>query len=178
MAIPSETLLEEAKCYLCLGVSISEALELALLAGIASSGGGGSGVPSGVILMWSGTIATIPSGWALCNGSNGTPDLRNRFVVGAQQDDGGVAKTNLTGSLTVSGGSISHSHGITDPKHNHALADPPLAEETKILVFGVEQSVDSNASSNDAVLESETGITVNSQSAPQPYYALAYIMKT
>ncbi len=34
-------------------------------------------------IMWSGTIATIPSGWYLCNGSNGTPDLRNKFVIGA-----------------------------------------------------------------------------------------------
>ncbi len=55
-------------------------------------------VPSGVIVMWSGTIATIPSGWALCNGSNGTPDLRNRFVVAADADVGGVAKSTITGS--------------------------------------------------------------------------------
>lgn len=40
-------------------------------------------VPKGAIMMWSGTIANIPSGWALCNGQNGTPDLRGRFIVGA-----------------------------------------------------------------------------------------------
>ena len=39
--------------------------------------------PVGGIIMWSGTIAAIPTGWALCNGSNGTPDLRDRFVIGA-----------------------------------------------------------------------------------------------
>ena len=49
----------------------------------ALSGGGGSGVPNGAIIMWSGTVATIPDGFSLCDGSNGTPDLRNRFVVGA-----------------------------------------------------------------------------------------------
>jgi hypothetical protein len=43
----------------------------------------GGGVPTGGIIMWSGTIATIPAGWALCDGSNGTPDLRNRFIAGA-----------------------------------------------------------------------------------------------
>ncbi|MGJ0848633.1 hypothetical protein ACR77J_18340, partial [Tissierella praeacuta] len=43
----------------------------------------GSGVPKGAILMWSGSIANIPEGWALCDGNNGTPDLRDRFIVGA-----------------------------------------------------------------------------------------------
>jgi hypothetical protein len=42
-----------------------------------------NGVPSGVITMWSGSIATIPSGWALCDGSNSTPNLKDRFIVGA-----------------------------------------------------------------------------------------------
>lgn len=50
---------------------------------VAVAGGGGSGVPNGAIIMWSGTVATIPDGFSLCDGSNGTPDLRNRFVVGA-----------------------------------------------------------------------------------------------
>ena len=61
-------------------------------------------VPSGVIVMWHGTIATIPSGWALCDGNNGTPDLRDKFITGAKQDDAGVAKTNISGALTQSGG--------------------------------------------------------------------------
>ena len=40
-------------------------------------------VPSGAIIMWSGAANAIPTGYVLCNGSNNTPDLRNRFVVGA-----------------------------------------------------------------------------------------------
>lgn len=40
-------------------------------------------VPSGVIVAWSGTVASIPAGWTICNGTSGTPDLRDRFVVGA-----------------------------------------------------------------------------------------------
>jgi len=40
-------------------------------------------VPRGIITMWSGTIAAIPAGWALCNGLNGTPNLQDRFIVGA-----------------------------------------------------------------------------------------------
>jgi len=70
--------------------------------------------PSGIIVMWHGSVATIPSGWYLCDGNNGTPDLRDRFIVGAKQDDSGVAKTNLTGALTQSGNSniAAHTHDI------------------------------------------------------------------
>ena len=65
-------------------------------------------VPTGVIVMWSGSIASIPSGWYLCNGSNGTPDLRNRFVVGA----------GSTYAVDATGGSadaivVSHTHTAT-----------------------------------------------------------------
>lgn len=96
-----------------------------------------SGFPTGGIIMWSGTIATIPTGWALCNGSNGTPDLRDRFIIGARSDDAGVAKTNVTGSLTSTGGAATavsdsqgaHTHsGTTDssnvtlPAHTHGLS--------------------------------------------------------
>ena len=44
---------------------------------------GVSGIPSGFIGMWSGATDTIPSGWVLCDGNNSTPDLRNKFIVGA-----------------------------------------------------------------------------------------------
>lgn len=62
-------------------------------------------MPRGVIVQWHDTIATIPAGWLFCDGTNGTPDMRNVFMVGAQQDQAGVAKTNVTGALTTSGGS-------------------------------------------------------------------------
>lgn len=48
-----------------------------------SSSSGSDGLPAGTIIMWSGTISDIPSGFALCDGTNGTPNLRNRFIVGA-----------------------------------------------------------------------------------------------
>ena len=47
------------------------------------TGEGNPFVPSGVIVMWSGTIATVPTGWYLCDGQNGTPNLLDRFIVGA-----------------------------------------------------------------------------------------------
>ena len=52
-------------------------------------------IPKGTIVLWSGTIATIPNGWVLCDGTNGTPDLRNRFVVGA----GGEYSVGSTGGV-------------------------------------------------------------------------------
>ena len=91
-------------------------------------------IPQGGIIMWSGTISNIPSGWSLCNGSNGTPDLRNKFVVGAHSDLSGEAKTNIQGGqYTKTGGDISHNHGgDTDdhtlttsqiPSHTHTYKD-------------------------------------------------------
>jgi hypothetical protein len=86
-------------------------------------------IPAGIIVMWSGTIATIPSGWALCDGDDGTPDLSNRFVIAADADDGGVAKTTVTGSATKSGdGNVkthNHSYGTlaagSDGAHTHSM---------------------------------------------------------
>lgn len=90
-------------------------------------------VPSGVILIWSGSVALIPSGWVLCNGLNGTPDLRDRFVIGAGStnyapgNSGGAA--THTHASTISGGG-DHSHtvniggtSLTEaqmPQHRHA----------------------------------------------------------
>ena len=70
----------------------------------ALSGGGGSGVPNGAIIMWSGTVATIPDGFSLRDGSNGTPDLRNRFVIGAGSNyavgaTGGSSTTTQVGDV-------------------------------------------------------------------------------
>jgi hypothetical protein len=75
-------------------------------------------IPTGIISLWYGSIATIPTGWALCNGSNGTPDLRNRFVVGAHSDNSTVANTTITGTSTLTGGSkdaivVSHTHSLS-----------------------------------------------------------------
>jgi len=72
-------------------------------------------VESGSIIIWSGSIATIPSGYVLCDGNNGTPDLRDRFVVGAKQDIAGVAKSNITGALLQSQNIKEHTHPRSGP---------------------------------------------------------------
>lgn len=63
----------------------------------------GSGIPTGVICMWSGTVATVPSGWGLCNGANGTPNLCDRFIVGA----------GSTYAPKATGGANTHTHTAT-----------------------------------------------------------------
>lgn len=153
-------------------------------------------IPAGVIVMWSGSIASIPSGWALCNGSNGTPDLRDRFIIGASQDSGGVARTNVTGSLTQTGGSkdaivVSHSHTatstVTDPGHNHGLnnaGNPDLFSSSAAAAY----RINPNGNAPPFNWTATTGITVSTSIGTTgssgtnanlvPYYALAFIMKT
>jgi hypothetical protein len=151
----------------------------------------GSSFPSGGIIMWSGTIATIPSGWLLCNGSSGTPDLRNRFIIGAFSDDSGTAKTTVTGTSTQTGGTkdaivVSHTHTatstVTDPGHFH-FTNTTVAGGSGF--FGG-TSVGGSASGNNSDTKT-TGITVATTNSTEgssgtnqnlpPYYALAFIMK-
>ena len=56
-------------------------------------------VPIGGIVLWAGTEAEVPEGWFLCNGTNNTPDLRDRFVVGSD-DNNSVYKTGVSGGTS------------------------------------------------------------------------------
>jgi len=133
------------------------------------------GIPTGGIILWSGSVGAIPTGWALCNGTNGTPDLRSRFVIGAGSTYN-VAATGGSADSVV----VAHSHSITDPGHFHTMGGVNGAFQSGPLAA-------MNSSSGDtrnATSTRTTGITVNSagQSGVNanlpPYYALAYIMKT
>ncbi len=71
--------------------------------------------------MWSGSSSNIPSGWLLCNGSNGTPDLRDRFIVGAGSSYGvGNIGGEATHALTTAE-MPSHNHTFTGASHTHTL---------------------------------------------------------
>lgn len=135
-------------------------------------------VPTGVIVMWSGAIGSIPSGWALCNGSNGTPDLRDRFVVGAGTSyavgaTGGAATVTLTEaqmpshthSITATATSESagaHTHSVTDPGHVHAIISPNYALAG---VAGAGNNGWINGSLNAVSGAAVTGISINSAGA-------------
>lgn len=77
------------------------------------------GVPAGVIVMWSGS--TPPAGWALCDGTNGTPDLKNRFILGwgtrAPGSTGGEEAVTLTGAQS---GVAPHTHTMLDANAPHS----------------------------------------------------------
>jgi hypothetical protein len=131
-------------------------------------------VPSGGIILWSGSTASIPTGWFLCNGSNSTPDLRSRFLVGA----GSTYAVGATGG-SADAITVSHSHAITDPGHNHSLTtystlDPGSRYDTPYW----------RSTAAGTTGTSTTGITINTAGASgtnanlPPYYALAYIMKS
>lgn len=131
--------------------------------------------PSGGIIIWSGSSASIPTGWYLCNGSNSTPDLRDRFVVGA----GSTYAVNATGGSTDSI-VVSHTHTatVTDPGHNHtvgASSSPPYNAGGN-AVFGPATNTTSTATTGISVAVSTTGVTGVNANLP-PYFALCYIMK-
>ena len=111
---------------------------------------------TGMIIMWNSTVASIPSGWVLCDGNNSTPDLRDKFIVGAKQDDSGTAKTNVTGSLLQTGGSNSTTTSI-----GNSAGGARIWTAVNQYQLGV-QKVD-HTHTADVI---------------PPFYALCFIMKT
>jgi hypothetical protein len=144
-------------------------------------------VPSGLIAIWSGSTGSIPSGWLLCNGSNGTPDLRNSFILGAGN----------TYAVGATGGSadaivVSHTHTatstsiVTDPGHFHNTYGAYGGGGNP----GGSLNTNNPGGQNQPVTTATTGITVatsttnasagtsGSGANMPPYYALAFIMKS
>jgi hypothetical protein len=161
-------------------------------------------IPSGLISMWSGSIASIPSGWALCDGTNSTPDLRDRFVVGA----GSAYAVDATGG-SADAVLVSHDHPttsvssststVTDNGHSHQYALGEYATPGN-YDFGQNQNhenyqhedsgprgylCDTNTQTTGITVATTTttatsvdtvGTSATGANLP-PYYALAYIMK-
>ena len=111
-------------------------------------------IPRGIIVIWSGALVAIPAGWLLCDGNNGTPDLRNRFIVGAGD----------TYDPDDTGGSTTHTHTFTTDGHNHEI---PLGLNI-VAGFDYNKLTESNTDSG----------TTDSEFILPPWFALAYIMKT
>jgi hypothetical protein len=140
-------------------------------------------IPSGGIIIWSGSSASIPSGWVLCNGSNSTPDLRDRFVVGA----GSTYSVGGTGG-SANAITVSHTHTatVTDPGHDHtgtaniytdASGGGLGYQGTDNKTFQSLATVMNNATTGITVGISTEGSSGTNANLP-PYYALCYIMKT
>jgi len=140
----------------------------------------GTTFPAGGIIIWSGAIGAVPSGWYLCDGTNGTPDLRNRFIVGA----------GSTYSVGGNGGSadaitVTHTHTatstVTDPGHVHTYSmaggtGAPIAAGAAISTAtantGSQVTLITVATTN-----ANAGVSGTNANLP-PYWALAYIQKS
>jgi hypothetical protein len=136
-------------------------------------------IPSGGIIIWSGSTGSIPATWFLCDGTNGTPDLRDRFIVGA----GNTYAVNAIGG-TADAVVVAHTHTatsvVTDPGHVHANS----SGTKQVDIGSLDQSAGSNTSNTPsattgitvATTNASTGVSGTNANLP-PYYALAYIMK-
>jgi hypothetical protein len=144
----------------------------------------GTTIPTGMISLWYGSIGSVPLGWYLCDGTNGTPDLRDKFIVGAGSTYA-VAATGGSADAIV----VSHTHTatstVTDPGHSHVVgADVNLASGGS----GRNGLSGNPATSPQPTSTVTTGITVATSNTTvgvsgtnanlPPYYALAYVMKS
>jgi hypothetical protein len=144
-------------------------------------------IPAGLISMWSGSIVSIPSGWLLCDGTNGTPDLRNRFIVGA----GSTYAVNATGG-SADAIVVSHTHtaSVNDPGHTHTTTfnasaighaqgggTNPLTTVAPPVNATTQNYTSQSNTTGILVSNSTTGSSGTNANLP-PYFALAYIMKS
>ena len=138
-----------------------------------SSSSYGSPIPRGVITMWSGATNDLPSGWALCNGNNGTPDLRNRFIVGAGSSYG-VGNTGGADTVALTTDQMpSHNHNNQGGyNYDRLLTARPDGHYTS-------KDTDTTVGEPDLIHSASiqpAGGNKAHENRP-PYYALAYIMK-
>lgn len=149
-------------------------------------------MPSGAIILWSGAASAIPNlqgGFVLCDGSNGTPDLRGRFVIGAHGDSDSDAATYDVGDT---GGSETHTLTTAEmPSHTHTATSVDSGH-THSFTVGNNADIDndvgtsSGSGSTDTTASGTANITTTIASTGggfphenrPPYYALCYIMKT
>ena len=124
-------------------------------------------VPKGAIIIWSGSVNNIPSGWALCDGTNGTPNLTDKFVLGAGgkysvKDEGGKETHTLTVDEMPS-----HSHNFTVYAYNVDSSG------SGTLTGGTNKG---NIDGQYSGVTEEIGSSKPHNNMP-PYYALCYIMR-
>ncbi len=162
----------------------------------------GDAFVTGMIMLWSGSTGSIPSGWALCNGSSGTPDLRDRFVVGAGNTyavnaTGGNANATLPSHSHTFSGSTgaagSHNHYVTASNTSSSAFTSNTQTFTWASAGGLGNSDYRGGATGvraNRALSSDVGDHSHSMSGSTsaagssstnanlpPYYALAYIMK-
>lgn len=175
------------------GNLVATADELNTLDGVDTSGTGFGFVPQGGIIMWSGSANNVPTGWYLCDGTNGTPNLQDRFIVGAGNnynsgDTGGADNVTLTQAQLPS-----HTHsvsGTTDnDTHRHDIPGQIIqgnGDKQNVSVSAFVQAggnLEKNCSTANethnhsfSTTSGSAGVNQSHENRP-PYYALAFIMK-
>lgn len=170
----------------------------ATITGALTANGALSFLPLGAIIMWSPTAGAVPTGWALCDGTNGTPDLRGRFVIAASTTTpaGSTAGTPDQFKIDPNG---AHTHtGTTDqtalnanqiPSHSHDVSVYDNLRLMQIASGGVQTSIDGlqgrttkSTTSTGGGLGHDHGFTTGTAGEHDhaidfPYYALTYIMR-
>lgn len=141
---------------------------------------GSKAVPSGIICLWSGSVDNIPDGWALCDGQNGTEDLRDKFVVGA----GNSYAVNATGGNASQNVNLSGSTGATTltvdqmPSHTHSVS--AINRGTERLgpgeSFGSVSTITTSATGGSQSHSHSLSGSATVSTLP-PYYAKCYIQK-
>lgn len=138
--------------------------------------------PYGTIAIWYGAVAAVPNGWHLCDGAGGTPDLRDRFIVGAGNSYGkGVTGGEAGHTLSVDE-MPGHTHTMTPHSHSYESMVAPSETDNRNEVVGAsgyyvdmyKQSRTSGAAGSGATGSKGSG---GAHENRPPYYALAYIMK-
>lgn len=147
-------------------------------------------VPTGAIIMWSGEIKNVPAGWILCDGQNGTPDLRGKFIVGYDSNDidynairkvGGEKKHILTieempqhtHKQTDDG---SHTHNYTDRYFLGRSDQSDQGGHDACIGFDMSANKTTENSTHNHKIEAIGG-NIEHENRP-PFYVLAFIMKT
>lgn len=147
----------------------------------------GASLPVGAIMIWKGSAGTVPSGWRICDGSGGTPDLRDRFIQG-----GGLAQIGTTGgsaTITNMGGTV-ETQGTTlttsqIPAHYHQYTDAYGTERSDngpdaygiTISYTDDQRTTGATGNNEAHHHGSIAVTFSSFQNLPPFYALYYIQK-
>ena len=132
-----------------------------------------SGIPSGFIGLWSGAANAIPSGWVLCDGNNGTPNLVDRFVLGAGTTTPAKGTTGGSKDAIV----VSHTHAVTDPGHSHGVYINGTSTGAGFANGNRSYTLPATTSATTGITIAAAGQSGTNANMP-PYYALCYIMKS
>lgn len=132
-------------------------------------------MPKGAIVMWSGKIPEIPTGWALCNGKNGTPNLSGRFIVGYNPSDSDYSAIDKTGGLkevTLEAWQCA----LPEHTHNYSIAYKTGTNDGNTFL-SMTRSSSGDYLRSKIVSTTSASTTAKAHENRPPYYVLAYIMK-